>query len=169
LNIFALNDSYEVAAKQHCDQHVTKMLVEYSQILWTALRRWGYDGEGYKSAYPKHPSTRWAGNNKANFLWVVNLATSLAQEYSYRYSKPAISHGSVRWIYEARKHANLLPTGELECFSIAIAPTAKAFRFIDPIRPVHTYRIYYALDKTWATWSKRGEPDWLDYYRRTYV
>lgn len=168
MNIFALDDEPRSAAKSLCDQHVTKMLVEYAQILWTALRRHGYQGTGYKTAYPKHPSTRWAGNNRANFLWLIQHAVATSQEYSYRYSKPAMAHGSVRWIYEARKHSELLPEGDLECFSIAIAPTTKAFRFIDPLRPVHTYRIYYALDKTWATWTKREEPEWLDYYRRTY-
>lgn len=168
MNIFALDDDPRAAASCLCDQHITKMLVEYAQILWTSLRRHGYEGEGYKTAYPKHPSTRWAGNTRSNFLWLCQHAVSASQEYAYRYSKPAMSHGSVRWLYEARKHSDLLPEGDLECFSIAIAPTTKAFRFIDPLRPVHTYRIYYALDKTWATWTKREEPEWLDYYRRTY-
>ena len=170
MNIFALDHDPTIAAKYMCDKHVVKMLTEYAQILWTALRRHGYDREeGYKSAYSGHPSTRWAGDTRANWLWLHSHASALAREYARRYPRERKFHGAVRATAKARKYSHYIPEGSLSTFSIAIAPTTRAYRYIDPLRPVHTYRIYYVLDKTWAKWTNREEPDWLEYYRRTYV
>ena len=38
MNIFILHSDPEVAAKQHCDKHVCKMIVESAQMLSTAHR-----------------------------------------------------------------------------------------------------------------------------------
>jgi hypothetical protein len=38
MNIFALNDIPKIAAEQHCDKHVVKMIVEYMQLLSSAQR-----------------------------------------------------------------------------------------------------------------------------------
>ena len=145
------------------------MLVEYSQILWTALRRHGYEGPGYKAAYAGHPSTLWAGNTRANYLWLCQHAMAAALEYSHRYGKPPQAHKSVRFIQRARVLSKHIPEGDIERFSIAIAPTTKAYRFVDVLRPFHTYRINYALDKApWATWTNREPPEWLERYKKTY-
>jgi hypothetical protein len=169
INIFPTDSCPHLSATNLCDQHVTKMLVEYAQILWTSLRRWGYVGEGYKEAYPRHPSTIWAGNTRSNYLWLCKHAISTAVEYSHRYDKPPQAHKSVKLILRARSLSKHIPEGDLERFSIAIAPTTKAYRFVDVLRPVHSYRIYYALDKApWATWTNREPPDWLERYKKTY-
>ena len=38
MNIFILHSDPEIAAKQHCDKHVCKMIVESAQMLSTAHR-----------------------------------------------------------------------------------------------------------------------------------
>jgi hypothetical protein len=38
MNIFYLSDDPVQCAKWHCDQHVTKMILEYAQLLSTAHR-----------------------------------------------------------------------------------------------------------------------------------
>ena len=38
MNIFYLNKSPEICAKEHVDKHVVKMIVEYAQLLSTAHR-----------------------------------------------------------------------------------------------------------------------------------
>ena len=38
MNIFALHQHPVVAAKQHCDKHVVKMILETAQLLSTAHR-----------------------------------------------------------------------------------------------------------------------------------
>ena len=38
MNIFVLDDNPITAAKQHCDKHVVKMIIESAQMLSTAHR-----------------------------------------------------------------------------------------------------------------------------------
>lgn len=38
MNIFALDDDPQVAAKMHCDKHIVKMIIEYAQLMSTAHR-----------------------------------------------------------------------------------------------------------------------------------
>lgn len=38
MNIFVLNRDPQIAAREHCDQHVRKMILEYAQMLSTAHR-----------------------------------------------------------------------------------------------------------------------------------
>jgi hypothetical protein len=46
MNIFALDSDPVVAAQQHCDKHVVKMIIEYAQLMSTAHRV--YDGTLYQ-------------------------------------------------------------------------------------------------------------------------
>jgi len=46
MNIFYLSEDPVQCAKWHCDQHVTKMILEYAQLLSTAHRV--LDGEHVK-------------------------------------------------------------------------------------------------------------------------
>lgn len=39
MNIFALHDDPKLAAQYHCDKHIVKMAVEYSQILCTVVHK----------------------------------------------------------------------------------------------------------------------------------
>ena len=48
MNIFFLDDNPQKAARMLFDKHVNKMLLESAQMLFTAVRRHGYDGGGYK-------------------------------------------------------------------------------------------------------------------------
>lgn len=38
MNIFVLNENPEIAAREHCDKHVVKMILESAQMLSTAHR-----------------------------------------------------------------------------------------------------------------------------------
>jgi hypothetical protein len=50
MNIFALDDNPRVAAQQHLDKHIVKMLIEYAQLLSTAHRL--LDGQTHELEYP---------------------------------------------------------------------------------------------------------------------
>ena len=78
MNIFYLHDDPEVCAKSHCDKHVVKMILEYSQLLSTAHHE--LDGEPsiecYKSTHKNHPSALWARTNRSNYNWLWSLLDS---------------------------------------------------------------------------------------------
>ena len=46
MNVFFLDTRPDTAAEMHCDKHVTKMIIEYGQLLSTAHRVLDDDGVG---------------------------------------------------------------------------------------------------------------------------
>ena len=54
MNIFVVDEDPEIAARQLCDKHVVKMILESAQMLCTVALEHGYEGAPYKKAHPKH-------------------------------------------------------------------------------------------------------------------
>lgn len=64
MNIFFLHSCPLDSAKDSCDRHSIKMILESAQMLSTVLRQHGYEGDDiYGMTHVKHPSTIWAGKN----------------------------------------------------------------------------------------------------------
>jgi len=61
MNIFFLSTDPAEAAEMSCDRHSIKMILESAQMLSTALRLHGYDGDEYiyGKTHISHPSTIW--------------------------------------------------------------------------------------------------------------
>ena len=66
MNIFVLDLDPEVAAQYHCDKHVPKLCVEVTQMMVSAVRRYGAtdndvpltkSGTPHKGGYHRHPVT----------------------------------------------------------------------------------------------------------------
>ena len=107
MNIFYLNRDTKICAREHCDKHVVKMIVEYAQLLSTAHRildgnqyfdksktgrkihRWKLDqyreDKLYHAVSWNHPSAIWARESFDHYQWLWNLASELCQEYRHRY------------------------------------------------------------------------------------
>ena len=82
MNIFVLDENPVTAAKYMDDVRLPKMCVESAQMMASALRRHGATdeqmpltkaGKPYKGGYKHHPCTVWAGDNRANFQWLVAM------------------------------------------------------------------------------------------------
>lgn len=86
MNIFFLHRDPSRAAKAQCDKHVVKMVLETTQMLSTAARRFG-NNVGYKPAYPNHPMTLWVSDTRDNLCWTLQHAMELSKEYTARYGK----------------------------------------------------------------------------------
>lgn len=116
MNIFFLSKSTRRCARWHCDKHVVKMILEYTQILYTANHQNGgtekikteapicvsTGNRGYKSHAKNHPSVRWATESLAHYVWLNALALDLVQEHMFRFS-PKTFHASqahLLWLRE---------------------------------------------------------------------
>ena len=90
MNIFYLDKRTYNCAKDHCDKHVVKMILEYAQLLSTAHRIMdgdeGKDGM-YKATHKNHPSAVWVRRNRCHYRYVYNLLRYLCGEYTIRYGK----------------------------------------------------------------------------------
>lgn len=154
MNIFYLDSDAGQCARYHNDKHVVKMILESAQLLCTAHWVSGLPFKDmYKPTHMRHPSSLWARESAAHYLWLYDLFINLQLEYTYRYGK---QHAS------SRLNTNLLVV------PFRIEPT-KWLREPPQAMPeqyrqdsaVEAYRLYYREDKApLAQWTKRHPPHW---------
>jgi len=109
MNIFYLDNNPAKCAEMHVDRHVTKMVLEYAQLLSTAHRVLdgvltdGVSQSGrkrkqyilnsdleqtlYSATHINHPSAVWCRQSSANYMWLAELLEECCKEYTYRYGK----------------------------------------------------------------------------------
>ena len=119
MNIFYLHRNPEKSAKQHCDKHVVKMIIEYAQMLSTAHRmidgeqyydlskngrriaRWRHPNSNlenvlYKASHQNHPSAVWVRENAIQYQYMYDLFVALCDEYTYRYGRVHMTDDKLR-------------------------------------------------------------------------
>ena len=152
MNIFVLDRDIDLCAQYHCDQHVSKMILESVQIMCTALNKRGMETP-YRSTHAMHPGVLWTQSSYANFCWLGNLARALNSEYKFRYGRDK-DHASIR-VLDDIERLSFESTGLTE-FAQAMPEQYKV-----PGDAVSAYRTFYRHEKRrFATWSRRGEPYW---------
>jgi len=153
MNIFHVDHCPYKAAEMLCDKHINKMLTETVQMLCTAHHTHGswYDGLMHP-AYVHHPMTKWVAKNKGNYLWALEHAFGLRNEWRFRYATP----------HRSAERLNDLP----RCTSIpvgAMTPPEQCMpdQYKD-IDHVAAYRSFYINEKaSFAKWERgRPMPDW---------
>lgn len=154
MNIFILDQDIETCARYHCDQHVSKMILESVQMMCTALQKKGFEVP-YRPTHAKHPCVLWVEESYDNFLWLGALANALNTEFRYRYERDK-DHASIRVLGEIRKH-HFTERG-LTPFAQAMPDEYKL-----PGDAVTAYRAFYQGEKHhFATWTRRPQPEWWD-------
>ena len=176
MNVFAVNISPTISARQLCDQHVVKMPTESAQIMNDVLLSLGLEGVCEKFN-PRHTIVIWAASDPANFLWLAIHGEALCEEYSLRFSKKTTNipkkHKASELIdkayqiYDDRfnistgmtdpKNANLIYVGPEE---FRVQPTS-AGRIPNNTAVALSYRNFYCRKKSeFAKWRHTNPPDW---------
>jgi hypothetical protein len=154
MNIFVLDRNVKKCAQYHCDQHVSKMILESAQIMCTALHTMGFKTP-YRSTHGKHPCVLWVEESYSNFIWLAQLAIELNTEFKYRYEKDK-DHASVHVIREI-ENSKFSDKGLTE-FAQAVP---EKFKFRG--NAVRAYRSFYRGKKAkFARWTKRPIPWWMN-------
>jgi hypothetical protein len=164
VNIFVLDRDPREAAVALCDKHVVKMILESYQMLGSAVRRYGASdeqmpltqkGTPLRGGYHYHLCTIWAGESRNNFLWLLDHAFSLCDEYTFRYRKV---HFCEAGIEKLSYLDTLIPEGRMTGFAQAMPDQYKS------LDTVKAYRDYYWFDKRVnieVKWDKgRNPPHW---------
>lgn len=168
MNIFVLDKDPIKAAKWQCDKHCVKMPTETLQMLSCAAIRHNVPenllpltkkGTPVRGGYKNHPCSIWAGNNNSNYEWLCKHGIELCKEYTRRYNK---THFCEKGIFKLWQLINYIPDGELEDFPVAINESMNCRRIegFNQFSIVKKYRLYYQLDKPFATW-KQNKPHWI--------
>jgi hypothetical protein len=151
MNIFYLDSDHVLNASYHNNKHCVKMLVEYTQLLSTAVRESGIDA-GYKTTHKNHPSAIWARESLDNWLWLRDLVVALNNEFVYRYEK-TVTHKSYDMAMTLPKPN--IPSLGFTKFRLAMPDDVKQDD------PILAYRDYYRKYKReLSNWKKRDIPEW---------
>lgn len=176
MNIFVVDTNPVNAARNLCDKHVVKMILESAQMLSTAHRvldgnfyyRQGKNGRKIPSyAHPNpvlndrlllatmmnHPCTRWAMESMNNYYWLLMHGYELCLEYTRRYNK-------IHTLQNLYEH-NLSECPANGSFK-GLTPFAQAmpdqYKCSDAVQ---AYRNYYVNEKSkFAKWKNSEVPDW---------
>jgi hypothetical protein len=101
MNLFLLDANAIKAAISHCDKHCVKMILETTQLAYTA---WHVNRPGivevaatvtadpcphkpYKCTHKNHPSAKWVRAHSSHYKWALQLGFALCKEYTRRYGK----------------------------------------------------------------------------------
>ena len=160
MNIFFLAKNPRVCAEWHCDQHCSKMIIEYAQLMSTAHRVTDspYADQCYKIAHKNHPSTIWTRASYDHYAWLYELWRELNNQFRERRGK---------------HHASWTKLGHILCHTPPNLPLAG---WQDPPQCmpdylkgddcVEAYRRFYCQEKrkfaTW-NWNPSTKPMWFDY------
>ena len=156
MNIFFLHRDPQWAANALCDKHVPKMLLESAQMLSTAVQKYtDRIEELYKPAYPNHPMTKWVGFSSSNFIWALENAVFISQEYIKRFGKVHKSSRIINNIYD-HQYIDDIPKGDFK-----EPPQCMPDEYKDKDYVV-AYRKYYMGAKAYFAKWERGvsAPEW---------
>jgi len=176
MNIFILNRDPHIAAREMCDKHVVKMIVESAQMLSTSHRvldgipekRASVSGKRsvlyyklpdwredhmYKAVHINHPCNVWLRKTQANYYWLYNHFLALLAEYRLRYGK---EHSCEKLIDPFAFLPTTINNGTLTDFALAMPDDCKTSD------AVISYQNYYKKYKNmFATWKVRQTPSWF--------
>lgn len=186
MNLFILHKKSWITATWHCDKHCVKMIVETCQMLYTAwwcnkymenIEWYPCNFEPYKLSHINHPVSIWIRENKKHYIWALQVALHLCNEYNRRYNKvhkcihhlkrlymmgyPISNQKFINKTVNERKIARKGCPMESEYFYCAIPDDVFdecAVYEEDHLNAMLTYRNYYRLKKFDMKWNKGKDP-----------
>lgn len=163
MNIFWLDEDLEKCAQYHCDKHVVKMIIEYTQLLSSCSRQMGVP-QGYKLSHKNHPDTLWLLECGENWHALQSLTFWLHEEYKLRYGKIHKSYLICEKLINP--HGGSYSSGSL---NITTPPLCmpKEYKGKDVIT---SYRNYYIGEKArFASWKERPTPSWFNWENKLII
>ena len=167
MNIFWLDLSIALCSIYHCDQHCVKMILETTQLLYTAHwvidknLLWSEKLTPYRKTHQDHICAVWARSSKNNYYHLAQLGLELCKEFTFRRDKTHQCQQHLEWL-----STNIpdIPGKIDDPLDINTIPLAMPDQYKIPGNPVESYRRYYIGDKQqFAKWKwGRLVPKWFN-------
>lgn len=160
MNIFFLSNDPDDCARQHCDKHVVKMILETAQLLSNAHHM--LDGDQvikpiYKLTHKNHPSAVWTRASVTHYEWLWMLLGTLCREYTHRYGK--VHKVERDGLIEILK----TPPVNIPRSSWMSEPPPAMPDEYKVTNVVESYRNYYrGAKRSFARWTNREIPEWFN-------
>jgi hypothetical protein len=161
MNIFYLSSNPEEAAKMACDKHIIKMILESTQLLYTAqglafvnkLDTNPYTP--YKPAFKNHPCAIWTRESLLHYQWLCDLALAYCGEYRFRYGENK-EHSCEKHLLWLRQNPPEMDNKEFKEPPQCMPEQYKRDSCIE------AYRAYYIGEKLgFVKYTNRAPPDWI--------
>lgn len=160
MNIFYLSNEPGECARQHCDKHVVKMILESAQLLSNAHHM--LDGDQvikpiYRLTHKNHPSAVWVRSSYTHYKWLWKLLYELCKEYTHRYGKvhKVERDGLIVVLEDPPKNIPANPW-----LSDPTPAMPDEYKVSDVVQ---SYRNYYKGAKaSFARWTNRPTPTWFN-------
>ena len=171
MNLFLLHLKRRANARKHCNRHVVKMVLETTQVLWTAVWMSGTDMTRFKmTPYRKthmwHPTSIWVRESPKNWAYALAFGLQLCKEYTRRYHKRHKCEAHLLYLRRigyfppAETREIKKPRGDMGngCtpFPLAMPDECVVTRPDGSVDPVQSYLKYY--DTKSAEWKTKGRP-----------
>lgn len=121
MNFFLLCLVHANNAALHCDKHVVKMILELTQMLWTAVHASGFNIKSiehlrpYRKTHTFHPTAVWVRETPKNWAYTLRFAVELCREYTKRYGR---THKCLQHLRHLKMLGYLPPTLKNEIKSV---------------------------------------------------
>jgi hypothetical protein len=123
----------------------------------TAPKRKCADEHGFRPVHLHHPCTIWVRECVGNYMWAVDLALAIAEEYEFR--RPGRIHSCKAHAEWLKANPPNIPEGDLKTFAVAMDDIYKV-----PSDPVASYIQYYKgskQDRNLTVYTRREPPGFL--------
>lgn len=156
MNIFVLDNHPARAVDLMCDQHISKMPLETTQLLCTHLREHGIEFDGqYRSTHVNHPCRVWLDRPGA-LRWTIAHGQALFASYT-------------RWRGRVHKSQAVFDAAVAACTLALVGPPFFPHKFEQCMpeqyrssKTVAAYRAYYAGEKVkMARYTHNERPEWM--------
>ena len=163
MNIFLLHPNARICARLHCDKHVIKMILEHTQLMYTAVHVLAPDLipmveeinqlTAYKKTHQNHPCAKWVRESRHNFMWILLMTGWLISEKEYRWGGDHKCRKHLQGLFWASRRI-MFPREERTKWAIA-----NPYKHM---KPIESYRHYYNEDKKHILkWTKRDIPAFI--------
>lgn len=164
MNLFVTSECPVQSAKDHCNVHNVKMILEVAQMLSTA--HYVLDGVqvGYKPTHQNHPCSVFIRECSGNYQWAYNHFKALLDEYTFRTGKV---HKSSELLCLLAKQPSKIETGEKTAFAMAMPDEYKKLGIFDQTKAYQAYlndkyKEWLARPKPMKVeWTGRNKPSWV--------
>jgi hypothetical protein len=156
VNIFVTNESPIQSARDLCDKHVPKMLLESCQMMSNIFHTDPKFSPPYRKLMIKHPCSAWVLKSKGNYEWLLNHTREILNQYKIRYNKEHKCENALEYCERHYNGIDWKVTDRTE--HVLVMPLI--YRTGDVI---NSYRSYIKAGKPFAKWSKgTDKPEWYD-------
>ena len=175
MNLFFLDFDLKKCAEYHCDKHVVKMILELTQMLYTAhhILKMKLPDNAYKPIRNhNHPMCVWVRKSKENYTFTSELAMCLSEEYTYRYKREHSCHKHLLFLKNNYPDFNQKVEYTKQVYLSDMSPDMEKLN-LTPIPlcmpddckttkdVIQGYRNYYIAKKShFVKWKNRPIPEW---------